>query len=307
MIKRNDMNIIKFIEEFPTEESCRSHFRVQRETEGICCKKCNGIKHWWLKNKEQWKCSGCGFRTTLRSGTIMQSSNLPFYKWYLAMAFMSFSKKGLSACELQRQLGHKNYDTVWSLMQRIRKAMGERDALYSLEDLAEFDEAFVVTATPENVRDNLKRGKGSQRVSSVAVAAESIPLENIRTGETSSQCRYFKMKKLDSQKADSVEKFIEENLEKDSVIFTDKSNTYNRFSDLVDAHITVKSDKTSTKKTLRWVHIAIANLKRNLLGIYHRVNEEYLQNYLHEFCYKLNRRYFGERLFYRVVVAVIAN
>jgi transposase-like protein len=301
------MNIIKFVETFPDELSCRSHFKEKRELEGITCKRCNGLKHWWLKSKEQWKCAECGFRTTLRSGTIMESSNLPLYKWYLAMAFMSFSKKGLSACELQRQMGHKNYDTVWSLMHRIRQAMGERDALYKLEDMSEFDETYVVTATPEKVRNNLKRGKGSRRVNAVAVAAESIPLENIATGEQSRQCRYFKMKKLEGQSSADVEGFIEENMDSKSVVFTDKSLTYNQFSDYVDAHITIKSDKKATQKTLKWVHIAIANLKRNLLGIYHRVNEEYLQNYLHEFCYKLNRRYFGDQLFDRVVVAVIAN
>lgn len=301
------MNIIKFVETFPDELSCRIHFKERREQEGISCKRCRGTKHWWLSNKEQWKCAGCGFRTTLRSGTIMENSNLPIYKWYLAMAFMTFSKKGISACELQRQMGHKNYDTVWSLMHRIRRAMGERDALYQLEDMTEFDETYVVTATPEKVRNNLKRGKGSKRVSSVAVAAESIPLENIETGEQSKQCRYFKMKKLDGHSSDDVESFIEENMDSNSVVFTDKSLTYNQFSDYVDAHITIKSDKKATQKTLKWVHITIANLKRNLLGIYHRVNEEYLQSYLHEFCYKLNRRYFGDRLFDRLVVAIIAN
>jgi hypothetical protein len=236
---------------------------------------------------------------------MLANSNLPFYKWYLAIAFMSFSKKGISACELQRQLEHKNYDTVWSLMHRIRSAMGERDARYSLEDMTEFDEAFVRVATPEKVQNNLKRGKGSQRVNSVAVIAESVPLENLETGVTSRSCRYFKMQKLDGHDSSQVEEIVAENIEKSSVIFSDKSASYNKFSDYVDAHVTVKSTKKTTKKTLQWVHIAIANLKRNLLGVYHRINEEYLQNYLHEFCYKLNRRYFGNKLFDRVLIAIV--
>jgi hypothetical protein len=62
----------------------------------------------------------------------MENSNLPFRKWYLALAFMSFSKKGLSASELQRQLGHSRYESVWFMMHRIRKAMGKRDRLYSV-------------------------------------------------------------------------------------------------------------------------------------------------------------------------------
>ena len=85
------------------------------------------------------------------------------------------------------------------------------------------------------------------------------------------------------------------------------STSYTQFSKLVDAHITVKSSNVSTRKTLQWVHIAIANLKRKLLGVYHRINQEYVQLCLDEFCYKLNRRYFKDRLFDRLVIAVVGN
>ena len=106
------MNLLHFIEEFPTDQSCREHFRAQREHEGVVCKGCGGTHHYWLKAKEQWQCVGCGFRTTLKSGSMMEGSKVSVRTWYLAMAFMSFSKKGISAAELQRQLGHPKYDTV---------------------------------------------------------------------------------------------------------------------------------------------------------------------------------------------------
>ena len=69
-----------------------------------------------------WQCRQCRFRTTLRSGTIMQASKLPFRKWYLAMAFMTFSKKGISAKEMQRQLAHKYYEPVWLMMHKLWEA-----------------------------------------------------------------------------------------------------------------------------------------------------------------------------------------
>ena len=59
-------------------------------------------------------------------------------------------------------------------------------------------------------------------------------------------------------------------------------------------HLSFKSNK---KTTLQWVHVTISNAKRNLLGVYHMIKMDYLQNYLDEFCYRLNRRYFDERLF----------
>ena len=72
----------------------------------------------------------------------MEGSKVSFHTWYLAMAFMTFSKKTISASELQRQLDHPKYDTVWRLMHKIREGMGKRDALYRLEGASEFDEGY---------------------------------------------------------------------------------------------------------------------------------------------------------------------
>jgi transposase-like protein len=296
------MTILEFTEQFPTESSCRDDFKLQREKEGVFCKKCNHTIHYWLKGKSQWQCKSCNFRTGLKSGSMMENSNLPVRTWYLAMLFMTFTKKGISAKELQRQLNHNRYDTIWSLMHRIRNAMGNRDNLYTLSDMVEFDEGYYEIATAENIK--LKRGKGSQKQKNVAVMAESVPLEDIETGKKSRSCRYFKMKALDTHKTDSIDQVIEENVDKESVVFSDRANTYLNISNYVDTHMSEKSTKETTATTLKWVHIAISNAKRNLLGVYHKIKGKYLQLYLDEFCYKLNRRYFGNRLFDRLVLAV---
>jgi len=306
-MKNFDVNIIKFIEAFPDEKSCKEDFKAVREKEGIICKKCGCKKHYWLKAKYQWQCSECNFRTTLRSGTMMEHSNLPFRKWYLAMAFMSFSKKGLSASELQRQLGHSRYESIWYMMHRIRKAMGNRDSLYNLEGMIEFDEGYFSTETNKNDKQNLKRGRGSQKKKNVAVMAESIPLEDIETGKKAKQCRYFKMKVLNSHNAHEIDQIIKGNFDEMSIVFSDKSTSYVNIADLVDVHVSDKSTKESMKRDLPWVHIAISNAKRTLLGIYHKIKGKYLQLYLDEFCYKLNRRYFGDRLFDRLTVAMVNN
>ena len=74
----------------------------------------------------------------------MEHSNLSFRVWYLAILFTTTTKKGISDCEMQRQLGYKRYMTVWSLMHRIRVLMGKRDELYSLTGRIEFDEGFLM-------------------------------------------------------------------------------------------------------------------------------------------------------------------
>lgn len=299
------MTILEFLQDFPDELSCKVHFKAQREKQGITCKKCDCTKHYWLQGKWQWQCSNCRFRTTLRSGTNMESAKLSFHKWYLCMAFMSSTKKGISALEMQRQLGHKRYGTVWRLMHKIREGMGKRENLYQLNGSVEFDEGYFEQACSE--KTILKRGRGSQKRSNVAVMAESTPLEDMETGVESSQCRYFKMKVLETHQKSEINEVVIEYINEKSVIFSDKSTSYVDLSELVDAHIMKKSDKDVTKTTLKWVHVAISNAKRNLLGVYHMIKGKYLQAYLDEFCYKLNRRYFGEKLFDRLVIATISN
>ncbi len=68
--------------------------------------------------------------------------------------------------------------------------------------------------------------------------------------------------------------------------------------------MTEKSNKRTTETTLKWVNIAISNAKRTLLGVFHKIKGKYLQLYLNEFCYKLNRRYFGSKVFHRLKLAV---
>jgi hypothetical protein len=78
-------------------------------------------------------------------------------------------------------------------------------------------------------------------------------------------------------------------------------------ADYVEMHISEKSSKETTKETLKWVHIALSNAKRNFVGTFHKIKKKYLQLYLNEFIYKLNRRYFGERMFDRIVIAGITG
>ena len=296
------MRILKFMEDFPDEQSCKVHFKEQRESEGVICKRCGGTKQYWLQGKWEWQCSQCNFRTSLKSGTVMQGSKVKFHTWYLAMAFMTFSKKTISAAELQRQLDHPKYETVWRLMHKIRSAMGNRDALYRLEGMVEFDEGYFEKATSKHVK--LKRGRGSQRQLNVAIMAESVPLEEIDTGMKSSQCRYFKMKVLQDHSADGISDVIGNSFAEKCIVFSDKSTSYVDISDYVETHITEKSDKETTESTLKWVHIAISNAKRALLGTFHKIKGKYLQLYLDEFCYKLNRRYFGDKVFDRLTIAL---
>lgn len=301
------MNIFSFSAHFDSEESCRNHFKLERDKQGVSCMRCGHTKHYWIKSKWSYECKSCRSRTSLRSGTIMQSSNLPFLVWYKTMFLMSTTKKGFSSKEIQKQLGLKRYEPVWAMVHKLRKAMGNRDDRYTLEGMIEMDEGYFTIESSEIEQNKGIRGRGAVGKRNVAIMAESTPLEDIETGKTSRQCRYFKAKVLTDHKANQINDTIEESIDEKSIVFTDKSSSYVDISDLIELHITEKSTPETTKETLKWVHITISNAKRTLLGNYHKIKGKYLQLYLNEFVYKLNRRYFEDKLFDRLVIANITG
>ncbi len=106
---------------------------------------------------------------------------------------------------------------------------------------------------------------------------ESTPLEDINTGERSRQAGYFKAKVLNSHAAGEINQKVRESIDQKSIVFTDKSTSYMDIADYVELHISEKFNKDTTKETSKWMHLAISNVKRNLLGNYHKINGKYLQ------------------------------
>ena len=137
--------------------------------------------------------------------------------------------------------------------------------------------------------------------------AELTVLEDIETREKSNHCSYFKAKVLTDHKSEQINQIIQKSISEKSILFTDKSTSYIDIADYVEIHITEKPNKETTSETLRWVHIAISNAKWNFLGNFQKIKGKYLQLYLNEFVYELNRRYFEEKLFDRLVIACITG
>lgn len=302
------MNIFSFSAHFESEEACKNHFKEERDKVGVVCKRCSHTEHYWIKSRWSYECKKCRSRTSLRSGTIMQSSNLPFLIWYKTMCLLSTTKKGFSSKEIQRQLNLKRYEPVWAMVHKLRKAMGQREDRYTLEGMIEMDEGYFTIEASVQDHKTQKAGRGSKTKSNVMVMAESTILEDIETGKVERQCRYFKAKVLDDHKADGTDKSLKESIHgEQTIVFTDQSTSYINIADYVEIHVTEKSNEQTTKETLKWVHIAISNPKRNFTGTYHKIKRKYLQLYLNEFVYKLNRRYFGDKIFDRLVIASITG
>lgn len=300
------MNLIEFTNSFPDEESCKLKFKEYREHVGVICPKCGGKAHYWKKDKEQFECKSCKTRTTLKSGTVMHKSKLPYRYWFIAMHLLTSTKKSFSAKEIQRQLGHKRYHPIWHMTHKLRASMGKRDGEYVLAGQIELDDGFFATETPKEQKDEpIKRGRGSQKKTKVLVMAESEKIEAPGKGKKPRRVGYLKMKVMEDLKKETITTLVESMVSGNSKLDTDKSNSYVDLSGYVNTHKAEVIPKEKIGEKLPWVHIAISNAKRQLLNSYHNVKPEFLQNYLDEFCYKFNRRYFGEALFNRLLVASV--
>lgn len=302
------MNLLNFVAQYPDETSCRKEFKEYRDRIGVICPHCGSKEHYWKKDREQYECKKCRKRQTLRSNTVLHGSQLPFRYWFIAIHLLTSTKKSFSASELQRQLGHKRYEPIWGMLHKLRAVMGKRDEQYSLSGVIELDDGFFSTETPGQDKDKpLKRGRGSQKKSKVLVMAESQPVEGktTKSGKTR-QVGHIKMIVINDLKAETITSLVKDNVSDKSIIDSDDSTSYVKLKDIVKEHRPQVIPKDEIGKTLPWVHIAISNAKRMLLDIFHDIKPEYLQYYLNEFCYKFNRRYFGEDLFDRLMIASVS-
>lgn len=301
------MNIIKFSAQFPVEKSCIEYFKAQRDACGVVCPKWGCVHPYWLQNKLCYECKQCHHRQSLSSGTVLENSKLPFMYWYAAMHLLTSTKKSYSAAELQRQLGHKRYQPIWEMVCKLRDVMGKRYNLYQLTDEVELDNAFIATLIAEEEKDKpLKRGIGSQRQPKAVVLNESSFVENPKPGKKPKRVNHLKMLVIEDLRADTISKTVNEHVNPKAELTTNDATPYSKLFEQVKSHHAQAIKKEDLPKTLPWVNIAIGNVKRLLLDVHHQLTNEYLQYYLNEFCYKFNRRYFGDAFFDGFLIAAVS-
>jgi hypothetical protein len=305
------MNLLNFTNTFPDEERCQRKWKEIRDKQGIVCPHCGGKAHYWKADKKCYGCKHCKYRQSLRANMVMHLSRLPFRYWFAAIHLLTSTKKIFSAKEMQRQPGHRHYEPIWGLMHKLRAAMGRRDGQYDLAGIVELDEGFFTTAVAEEEKTKpLKRGRGSQKKSKVLVMAESTPVapdENPgrKPHGKSRKVGHIKMIVIGDLCAKTIDRHVVANMDKNAVVYSDNSTSYTNMHKMVAEHRPKVIPKELVGTALPWVHIAIGNTKCLLLDVFHDIEPAYLQNYLNEFCYKFNRRYFGEWQFDRLLVAAV--
>lgn len=317
------MNLDEFSRQYPDEASCITAIKEKRLSMGVKCKKCGHEEHYFRKGDLKFECKKCHGRQGLRAGTVMENTNLPIRYWLMAIHLMTVTKKGFSALEMQRLIGHKRYEPIWYMMHKIRRVMGKRDARYQLTGYIEIDEGFFERVDDKAViaenkekntseeEKNKKRGRGSEKQAKVLVMVESRPIEagQLKKGKPGRKSGYLKMKVMEGLKADSINQVVSKDVEASTTALTDGYRGYNKLKEVLSGHqVIIEPDKKKAEKLFPWVNRTISNAKKVLLGIHHNgINDSFVQNYLDEFCYKFNRRYLGEKLFDRLMIAALDN
>ena len=115
------------------------------------------------------------------------------------------------------------------------------------------------------------------------------------------------MQVIQDLKAETINEHVVSGIAKEATLITDDSTSYVNLGNIVQKHEPQVIPKEKIGEVLPWVHLAISNAKRMLLDIHHCINPDFLQSYLNEFCYKFNRRYFGEALFDRLLLVCTSS
>jgi transposase-like protein len=269
-------SVIEFQRWFPDDEACRAYLFASRWPDGFRCPVCGGGEVGAEQRRHLWQCRGCGRQTSVTAGTVLHKTRLPMTLWFWAAYLVATHGPGISALQLQRQLGISRYETAWTILHKLRRAMvaPERE---QLSGEVEVDEGYL------GGRDSDLRG-GRQRGGKplVAVAVE------VR-GNGSGRLR---LQLLPDASASSLVSFVRSSVAAGAIVHTDGWAGYGGLGAAGFDHRPRKQRARFPDR--EWVlpraHRALSNLKTWLQGTHHGVSPKHLQVYLDEYVFRHNRR-----------------
>jgi transposase-like protein len=272
---------------FSNEAACREYLAQLRWPDGFRCPQCGGGKAWPVRGV-LLECAACGAQTSVTAGTIFQDTRTPLPVWFRAMWWITTQKNGVSALGLQRVLGLKSYETAWTWLHKLRRAM-VRPGRELLDGRIEVDEGYV-GGPEEGLPGRLNLEK---TLVVVAVQEDGKGIGRIR------------MRQISDASADSLMPFIRDSIAPGSIVHTDGWLGYSPLESNGFRHeVThLKGNKKTASELLPRVHLVISHLKRWLLGTHQgAVSHKHLDYYLDEFTFRFNRRRSKSRgkLFYRL-------
>lgn len=267
--------IFEFQERFATEKACVDFLMASRWPDDFTCPRCGGKTFYWIEGRNLLQCRTCRKQTSATAGTIMHRTKQPMRVWFWAAYLVTTHTPGLSAVQLQRQVGLTSYKTAFLLLHKLRAAM-VRQGREKLRGVVEVDETFIGGEEPE------MRGRALGLKALVVGAVED-------RGESAGRVR---LRLIPNAKGATLEKFVKENVEPGSEVRTDGWAGYNGLISLGYLHMpSIEGTPARATVILPHVHRVFANLKTWILGTHHgAISHQHLQAYLNEFTFRYNRR-----------------
>ena len=268
-------SLTEFQRAFPDEASCAGFLFERRWPGGFVCPACGNGRAAALKSRAYtYECSNCGRQTSITAGTALHRTKLPLTVWFWAAHLMSTHSNGMSARQLQDQLG-LTYRTAWLLTQKLRRSMVDPDR-DPLEGVVEVDQAEIPFRAGDSFFDPGNAGKIL-----IAGAVEVIDRDTNEAKPQRKGAKYLdtrsgrvRLAMIADNSAASIEAFVRATVKPGATLLTDGHASYPGLSDY--RHDPRVVGKMAAHLVLPWIHRVFALMKRWGLGTYHGLRRKHV-------------------------------
>ncbi len=290
------LSLTEFQAAFPDEGGCAAFLVERRWPGGFVCPACGSVRGAMLRSRAHtYVCLDCGRQTSITAGTVMHRSKLPLTIWFWAAHLMSTHSNGMSARQLEDQLG-LTYKTAWLLTQKLRRSMVDPDR-EPLEGVVEVDQAEIPFRAGDTFLDRGNAGKIL-----IAGAVEVIDRDTNEAKPRRKGAKYLdtrsgriRLATIADNSAASIEAFVRVNVKPGATLLTDGHASYPGLTDY--RHDPRVVGKMAAHVVLPWIHRVFALMKRWGLGTYHGLRRKHIDTYLNEFVFRYNRRFYRHASF----------
>lgn len=291
-------SLISMTQYFNNEETCKNAIIQSRWTDDdgkldIVCPYC-GEHHCVTRKDGKFRCKQCRRNFSHLVGTIFQNTNIPLTKWFVAMYLISSHKKGVSSCQLSRDID-VTQTTAWYMLHKVRTLYKQDDAT-ALSGEVECDEVYIGGKEKwkhKSMKTPHTQGRSTKTKTPVFGMMERILRDNVDgEPETMSIVKAVVVEKTDGA---TLLPIIGQFVATGSTVYTDELNSYNGLKGMGYNHKVcnhsglefVTEDGYTYTNNIEgfWSHF-----RRMITGCYHDVSDEHLQSYIDEACYRWNTR-----------------
>jgi len=268
--------LMEFDEWFSTEEACAEFLQRLRWRDGFRCPGCGSAKA-WLTSRERLRCAECQRQTSVTAGTIFEGTRKPLRTWFQAMWYVTSQKFGGNALGLKRVVGFGSYQTAWTWLHKMRRAM-VRPGRDRLSGTVEVDETYVGN------EEAGVYGRQTRKRAIVAVAIEVLSPKGFGR---------VRLRQVPAVSAAILTPFVCDTIEPGSIVRTDGWRGYDRIHKhgYTRERVVLADSADPAHVAMPGVHRIASLLKRWFLGTHQgSVSNKHLDYYLDEYTFRFNRR-----------------